>query len=71
MDETKQTILSAKNARIIALLSSLLNKSIEEAADVFYNSEIAQMIQDGVSDLHCRSDEYLANEIFLEYSENM
>lgn len=69
MDEAKQTILSAKNARIIALLSTMLNKSIEEAADLFYNSETAQLIQDGISDLHCRSDEYLANEIILEYSE--
>ncbi len=35
--------------------------------EVFYNSVTAQMIQDGVADLHCRSDHYLAEEIYREY----
>ena len=29
-----------------------------------------QMIQDGVADLHCRSDHYLADEIYREYTED-
>jgi len=36
---------------------------------VFYHSATAQMIQDGVADLHCRSDHYLAEEIYREYAD--
>ena len=32
--------------------------------EVFYNSVTAKMIQDGVADLHCRCDHYLADEMF-------
>lgn len=70
MDETKQIILNAKFARIIKLLSKHFDNSLEKAVDVFYNSDTAQLIQDGVADLHCRSDQYLADEIYAEYAEN-
>ena len=29
-----------------------------------------QLIQDGVSDMHCMSDAYLADELEQEYSQN-
>ena len=32
-----------------------------------YNSETANMIEEGIADLHCRSDKYLAEEIWNEY----
>ena len=48
MDEAKQNILGAKCARIIELLSLHFNGSIEKAVEVFYNSDMAQMIQDGI-----------------------
>ena len=35
----------------------------------FYNSPMFPLIQDGVADLHCRSDEYLAGEILRDYPE--
>ena len=38
------------------------------AFDVFYNSELLPLIQYGIADLHCRSDEYLAEEIFAEHA---
>lgn len=34
--------------------------SIEEAADIYYQSETAQLIEEKVADLHCRSEKYLA-----------
>lgn len=37
--------------------------SIEEAMHIFYNSETMPLIQEGVADLHCRSDQCLAGEI--------
>lgn len=69
IDDAKLALLNAKNARIIALLAQHFNGSLVEATDVFYQSAIAQLINDGIADLHCRSDQYLANEIYQEYLE--
>ena len=69
MEDSKNIIIQAKNARIIAILADRFDGSIDKAMGVFYNSVTAQMIQDGVADLHCRSDLYLADEIYREYTE--
>ena len=69
MEDSKNIIIQAKNARIIAILAEKFDGSLDKAMDVFYKSATAQMIQDGVADLHCRSDHYLADEIYREYSE--
>lgn len=69
MNEAKQNILAAKCARIIEILSQRFDGSLEKATDVFYNSDTAQFMQDGIADLHCRSDKYLAEEIYREYLE--
>lgn len=68
-NESKQILRSTKNAKIIACISEMYHVSLQEATDIFYNSETANMIEDGIADLHCRSDKYLAEEIWLEYQE--
>ena len=68
MEDSKSIIIQAKNARIISILADRFDGSIDKAMEVFYNSVTAQM-QDGVADLHCRSDHYLAEEIYREYTE--
>lgn len=68
-DETKQILKSAQCARIIACISEMHNVSLQEAADIYYNSVTANMIEDGTADLHCRSDKYLAEEVWNEYTE--
>jgi hypothetical protein len=65
----KQAVLQMKYARIIRLVSAGAGVSIEQATDMFYNSPMFPLIQDGVADLHCRSDEYLAGEILRDYPE--
>ena len=40
---------------------------LNEATDIYYNSETANLIEEGVADLHCRSDKYLAEEVWLEH----
>lgn len=62
----KQIVLDMKIARIISLYSKEHCVPLAEAADVFYRSETARLIEDGVADLHCRSDKYLADELWLE-----
>ena len=43
---------------------------LDKATDIFYSSETASMIEDGIADLHCRSDRYLAGEVWREYQES-
>lgn len=69
-DEAFHSILEAKYARIIEAISQLHNVSFEEAMDIFYNSPLLPLIEEGVADLHCRSDHYLAEEIWREYAVN-
>lgn len=68
-DLAKQTVLQMKYARIIVLLAEILHIDNVTAMDVFYNSQTLKLIEDGVADLHCRSDYYLAEEIAREYRE--
>ncbi len=67
--DLRQTILDMKIARIIALYSEGHNVSLAEAADIYYSSLIAKQIEAGTADLHCRSDKYLADELWLEMLE--
>ena len=66
-DESKQTIRGAQCARIIVCISEMHNVTLNEAADIYYNSETANLIEEGVADLHCRSDKYLAEEVWNEH----
>ncbi len=65
-EKSRQIILDRKVARIIAVYSERYNVPQDEAADIYYRSVTSQLIEDGVADLHCRSDKYLAEEVWLE-----
>lgn len=65
-DESRHAILEAKYARIITAISNLHGVSLEKAMDIFYKSEMLPLLEEGVADLHCRSDKYLAEEIWSE-----
>lgn len=68
-EDSVQIIRSAQCARIIACISDMFGVSLKEATDIYYGSETASMIEEGVADLHCRSDKYLAEEVWNEYCE--
>ncbi len=65
-DEGYYAILDAKYARIIEAISRLHHISLDDAMEMFYNSDIQQLMSEGVADLHCRSDLYLAEEVWNE-----
>lgn len=65
-DEAYHAILEAKYARIIEEMSKMYHITMEEAMDRFYSSDTLQLMEEGVADLHCRSDKYLAEEIWNE-----
>lgn len=58
--------MDMKYARIIEILAQRLHITREEAMDIFYSSPVFELIDQGVADLHCRSDQYLADEIIKE-----
>ena len=64
--EANETILNMKYARIIQQIAADLGISNVDAMDHFYNSRTFQLISEGIADLHCRSDRYLAEEVERE-----
>ena len=64
-------LLQKKYFRIIECFAKQQGLSLDVALSFFYHSEVYQLIRDGVSDMHCMSDAYLADELKQEYSRNM
>jgi len=56
-----------KYARIVALFAKENNLTLEQSLEFFYNSAVYQLMREGVSDMHCRSDQYLCEELKNEY----
>ncbi len=59
-------LLQMKYARVVALLAHDLNIPIEDALGKFYNSTTYQLVRQGISDMHCRTDQNLVDEIKAE-----
>ena len=60
-------LLQKKYARIIEQFSKKEKLSFDDALNFFYRSTVYRLISEGVSDLHCMSDEYLTEELISEY----
>ena len=67
--EANKTILQMKYARVVEIFSRLSGMELEDALAFFYNSDTYALISEGIADMHCRSDEYLADELMLELTE--
>ena len=63
-----RTLVGHKCANVIKAYSELTGIPLREAFDVFYRSNLYIEIRHGISDMHCRSDGYLAEELLLEVS---
>ena len=59
-------LLQKKYARVIACFAVKMKISLDDALDFFYRSKVYQLVREGVSDMHCMSDEYLADELAEE-----
>jgi hypothetical protein len=62
-------LLQRKYGRVIIKFAELAGITVKEAMDFFYHSTERELIRDGVSDLHCMSDTYLARDLLEEYQE--
>ncbi len=56
-------LLQKKYARVVELFAKHNGIALEKALDIFYHSELYKLMSEGVSDMHCMSDEYLAQEM--------
>ena len=59
-------LLQMKYSRIVALLAKRKNLSLRDALTIFYHSQLYQLMSEGISDMHCMSDEYLVQELMME-----
>lgn len=60
-------LLQKKYARVIFRFAERAGLSLDGALDFFYNSMVYTLVSEGVSNMHCMSDEYLAEELEMEY----
>ena len=69
--KANRILLQKKYARVIECFAKQQGISLDEALGLFYHSEVYQLMRDGVSDMHCMSDAYLAEELKQEYEEKV
>lgn len=69
-EESKIVLRGDKCAGIISSISGRYGVDLKKATDIYYKSETSQLIEEGVADLHCRSNLYLAQCVWEEYKEN-
>lgn len=62
-------LLQKKYARIVSLFAKKNQLTLEDALDFFYHSLVYQLMSEGCADMHCMSDEYLVEELIVEYNE--
>ena len=67
--KTENIILQLIYPGVIEAFAEMVNIPLREALDKFYRSQIYIEMRDGISDMHCRSDEYLAEELCQEMNE--
>ncbi|MBO6296865.1 MAG: DUF3791 domain-containing protein [Prevotella sp.] len=64
-------LLRRKYARIVKLFAEQTGLSYEQALDFFYDSKTYELMSEGVADMHCLSDDYLAEELVIERSRQL
>jgi hypothetical protein len=64
-----RTLVWHKIDHVICEYAKLAKIPLREAFDLFYKSRLYHEITNGVSDMHCRSDGYLAEELEMEIQE--
>ena len=62
-------LLQKKYSRIVEKFAEKTNITLKEALDIFYHSKLYELMSEGVSDMHCMSDDYLVQELADEQSE--
>ena len=61
-----KALLTRKYAHVISALADRQDIALRQAMDMFYKSDTYQEMREGIADMHCRSEAYLAEEIERE-----
>ena len=69
--EANNVLLQMKYSRVISLFAEQMELTFPKALEFFYHSETYQELCNGIADLHCRSDQYIVDELKLEYREKL
>lgn len=64
-------LLQKKYARVVKLFAKEQQLTLDRALDFFYHSFVYRLVSEGCADMHCRSDEYLAEELVMEYQAHL
>lgn len=64
-------LLQMKYARLVLLFADRAGIEWEDALGFFYHSEVYRLMSGGISDMHCRSDEYLCEDLCTEYMQKV
>ncbi|UTC67411.1 MULTISPECIES: DUF3791 domain-containing protein [unclassified Treponema] len=59
-------LLQKKYARIVALYAERTGLSLSSSLKKFYHSIVYKLMSQGISDMHCMSDDYLVEELLSE-----
>lgn len=62
-------LLQRKSSRVIEEFAKRTNITLDEALDFFYKSHEYELLRQGIADLHCMSDGYIAEDLCIEYDE--
>lgn len=61
-------LLQKKYTRIVTLFAQRNHLTFDTALDFFYHSDTYKFMSAGISDMHCRSDLYLVEDLENEYA---
>ena len=56
---------------VVELFAKKTGKSVDAALNFSYHSKVYELMSEGISDMHCMSDGYLAEELELEYKKGI
>ena len=65
--ECESYFITEKICRVIDCFAKKVGISLDEALGFFYHSEVYHLMREGISDMHCMSDGYLAEDLETEY----
>ena len=65
-----KNLLRRKFAKVIEAYALKAGCSLDEALDRFYRSQTYELMRDGVSNMNCMSETYLAEELMEEFPTN-
>ena len=62
-----KNLLQLTYSSVIKTFAETAGITLREALGLFYKSEVYAEMREGLSDMHCRSEKYLAEDLMQEF----